>query len=205
MGLHILKLTYRTPGSVRVHSYRLYSYRFPAYVNVSCLSILLMLSGDIALNPGPVNLGSVYSHSIRNKGPLISDTIVSNNLDILALAETNIQLSDTDSLLKSVTPPGFRLTHRPRTTGRGGGVGFLTKSYPQRLLIPIRLSKMLSHLLPPCQNLLWLPVSCLHQVHVPLLLLDDFISYSFLCYLWLFQHSRGYRLYRPTEISKHAG
>ena len=66
-------------------------------------------------------------HSIRNKGPLIGDTIVSNNLDILALAETHIQICDTDSLLKSVAPPGFQLTHRPRTTGRGGGVGFLYK------------------------------------------------------------------------------
>ena len=86
-----------------------------------------MLSGDIGLNPGPVNLGFADSRSIRNKGPLISDTIVSNNLDILALAETHIQLFDTDSLLKSVTPPRFRLTHRPRTIGHGGSVGFLTK------------------------------------------------------------------------------
>ena len=60
---------------------------------------MLMLSGDIALNPGPVNLGFVNSCSIRNEGPLIGDTIVSNNVDILALAETHIQLSDTDSLL----------------------------------------------------------------------------------------------------------
>ena len=65
--------------------------------------------------------------SIRNKSPLIDDTIVSNNPDILVLAETQIHISDTDSLLKSVTPPGFQLIHRPRTTGHGGGVGFLTR------------------------------------------------------------------------------
>ena len=64
--------------------------------------------------------------SIRNKGPLIDDTIVSNNLDILALAETHIHISDTNSLLQSVTPPGFQLIHGPRRTG-GGGVGFLTR------------------------------------------------------------------------------
>ena len=75
----------------------------------------------------PINFGFVNCHSIRNKGPLICDTIVSNNLDILALTETRIHICDTDSLLKSVTPPGFQLTHRPRTIGRGGGVGFLTK------------------------------------------------------------------------------
>ena len=76
-----------------------------------------MLSGNIAPNPGSVNVGFVNSHSIRNKGPLIGETIDSNNLDILALAETHIQLSD--SLLKSITTPGM--------TGGGGGVGFLTK------------------------------------------------------------------------------
>ena len=86
-----------------------------------------MLSSDIALNPGPVNLGFVNSHPIRSKGPLISDTIVSNNLDILALAETHSQISDSDSLLKSVTPPGFRLTHRPKMTGQSCAVGFLTR------------------------------------------------------------------------------
>ena len=65
--------------------------------------------------------------SIRNKSPLIDDTIVSNNPAILVLAETQIHISDTDSLLKSVTPPGFQLIHRPWTTGHGGGVGFLTR------------------------------------------------------------------------------
>ena len=75
----------------------------------------MLLSGDIALNPGPINFGFVNCHFIRNKGPLIDDTFVSNNLDILTLAETHIHISDTDSLLKSVTPPGFQLIHRPRT------------------------------------------------------------------------------------------
>ena len=112
------------PGLVRDYSCKS---RFPAHANVKCLLILLLLSVDTALNPGPINNGSVNCHSIRNKGPLIGDTIVSNNLDILVFAETHIQHSDTDSLLKSVTPPGFQLTHRPWTTGCGGGVDFLTR------------------------------------------------------------------------------
>ena len=110
-------------------------------------------------------------HSIRNKGPLIGDTIVSNNLDILALAETHVKISNTDSLLKSVTPSGFQLIHSPRATGRGGGVGFLTrKTYLLRLLTHqhIPLSKTLSYQLSLIQNhLLWL-VSIVPQVHVPL-------------------------------------
>ena len=82
---------------------------------------------DIALNPGPVNFGFVNSRSMGNKGPLINDTIVSNNLDILALAETHIQISNTDRLLRSVTPPGFQLIHRPLMTCWGGSVGLLTR------------------------------------------------------------------------------
>ena len=117
----------RVPGPVRDYSCKTSSNKFPAYVNAKCLLILLLLSGDIALNPGPINFGFVNCHSIRNKGPLIGITIVSNNLDILALAETHIQISDTNGLLKSVTPPDFQLTHKPRTTSHSGGVGFLTR------------------------------------------------------------------------------
>ena len=113
------------PAPVRDYFCKIFSNKFPAHANVKCLLILLLLSGDIALNPGPINFGFVNCRPIWNKGPLIDDTTVSNNLDILALAETHIHISDTDSLLKSVTPPGFQLIHRPRTTGRGGGVGFL--------------------------------------------------------------------------------
>ena len=97
--LSISPLAIWAPGSVKDHSIRLYSNRFPAHANFRCLSNLLLLSSDIALNPDPVNL--VSDHFIRNKGPLIGDSIVSNNLDVLALAETHIQISDSDCLLKS--------------------------------------------------------------------------------------------------------
>ena len=115
------------PAPVSDYSCKIFSNKIPAHANVKCLLILLLLSGDIALNPGPINFGFVNCCAIRNKGPLINDTIVSNNLDILALAETHIHISDTDSLLKSVTPPGFQLIHKPRTTGHSGDVGFLTR------------------------------------------------------------------------------
>ena len=161
--------------------------KFPAYARVKCLLILL-LSGDIALNPGPINFGFVNCRSIRNKGPLICDTIVSNNLDILALAETHIHISDTDSLLKSVTPPGFQLTHRPRTIGRGGGVGFLSKkNLPAKTVdAPTHSTfETSSYQLSLTQNhLLWL-VSIAPQVHVPLpFLMISCISVVF-CHLSL--------------------
>ena len=71
----ISSLAIQAPGSITDHSKALYLHRFPAHANVRCLLIMLLLSGDISLTQGPVNLGFC---SKRNKGPLISDTIVSN-------------------------------------------------------------------------------------------------------------------------------
>ena len=60
----------------------------------------------------------------------MGNKIISNNLNILALAETHIYNSDTDSLLKFLSPPGFQLIYRPWMSGGGsggGGVGLLTR------------------------------------------------------------------------------
>ena len=161
-------------GPLRDYSCKIFSSRFPAHASVKHLLILLLLSSDIALNQGPINFALVNCHSIRSKSPWIGDTIVSNNLDILVLAETHFPNSDTDSLLMSFNSARFQLTHRPRKTGHGCGVGFLTsKTYRLRLLIhqQIPLSKTLSYQLLVIQcHLLWL-VSIASQVHVPLLFL----------------------------------
>ena len=95
--------------------------------------LLLLMSGDVAMNPGPVMLGSVNVRSIRNKGPLLSDTIASHAFDFLCLTETHIPTTDSDSFLHSLTPDGFSLIHRPCSTGIGGGVGFfIRESYKCR-------------------------------------------------------------------------
>ena len=62
-----------------------------------------------------------YDH---NKGPCINDTVTVHSVDILAFTETHIHQEDTDSLLHSITPTGFKFCHKPRIHGRGGGVGF---------------------------------------------------------------------------------
>ena len=51
--------------------------------------------------------------------------VSSKKIDILAITETWLKPSDTLSCLSDLTPPGFSLLHKPRTRGRGGGVGFL--------------------------------------------------------------------------------
>ena len=82
------------------------------------------MCGDVAMNPGPVMLGSVNARSIRNKGPLLSNTIASHAFDFLHLTETRIRTTDSDSFLRSLTPDGFSPIHRPRSSGISGGVGF---------------------------------------------------------------------------------
>ena len=85
------------------------------------------------MNPGLVMLGSVNARSVQNKGPLLSDTIASHVFDFLCLTETHIRTTDSDSFLHSLTPDGFSLIHRPRSTGIGGGVGFfIHESYKYR-------------------------------------------------------------------------
>ena len=88
-----------------------FSNKFPAHVNVKCLMILFLLFGDVALNPDPINFGFVNCRSIRNKGLLIADTIVSNNLDILALAEIHIQNADTNSISTEINNFTWFSTH----------------------------------------------------------------------------------------------
>ena len=97
--------------------------------------LLLLMCGDVAMNPGPVMLGSVNARSIRNKGPLLADTIASHAFDFLCLTETHIRATDSDSFLRSLTPDGFTLIHRPHSSGIGGGVGFFIRdSYKCRKL-----------------------------------------------------------------------
>ena len=90
-------------------------------------NLLLLLCGDVAVNPGPTNFGFVNCRSIRNKDPLLHDLIQRSDLDILGLVETHIRPTDTDGLLNSLTPLNFNLIQKPRCTGLGGGVGFLCR------------------------------------------------------------------------------
>ena len=45
--------------------------------------LLVLRCGDVAMNPGPVMLGSVNTRSIWNNGPLLTDIIASDAFDFL--------------------------------------------------------------------------------------------------------------------------
>ena len=87
---------------------------------------LLLLRGDVSLNPGLLTFGVVTARFVRTKGPLLADMVASNDFDFLCLTgcltETHICPFDSDSFLQSITPPYF--PHKPHPSGIGGGLGF---------------------------------------------------------------------------------
>ena len=112
------------PRSFRQASCSRNVHHFPCLTKFRGLSVLLLLCGDISLNPGPISFGVVNCRSVRNKGPSISDIMSTHSLSLLAMTETHIRPTDNDSFLHSITPAGFKLCHRLRSHGFGGGVGF---------------------------------------------------------------------------------
>ena len=91
--------------------------------------LLILMCGDVAVNPGPVMLGSVYARSIRNKGPLLADIIASHAIDFLCLTETHIRTTDLDSFLRSLTLDGFSFIHRPCSSREQGQDCQLQETY----------------------------------------------------------------------------
>lgn len=101
------------------------------------LSLILLLAGDIHLNPGPVtlNFANLNTRSVSsitnaiNKPALLQDFITDQDIDIISLTETWLSIDSLPSTLNSLTPPNFSIISNPRTTGRGGGIAFIFRSH----------------------------------------------------------------------------
>ena len=103
--------------------------------------MLLILSGDINLNPGPSNTSASLNISLLNirsassitpelnKPPVLQEFISDKNIDILALTETWLTPDTLLATLNSLTPPNYSLIHIPRSHGKGGGIALLHRSY----------------------------------------------------------------------------
>ena len=55
-------------------------------------SVLLLLTGDVSLMPGPgvcgLRLGTVNARSMQDKAPALSDLVASKSIDLLDITET---------------------------------------------------------------------------------------------------------------------
>ena len=95
-------------------------------------SIILILSGDISLNPGPsvrnIKACLLNAWSLCNKTSVFSEFVSSNDLDIIGVTETWLRPSDTKGLMDEITPAGFQLHHVPRMNKRGGGVAVFVRN-----------------------------------------------------------------------------
>ncbi len=112
------------------------------------LCCLLLLSGDVEINPGPVNISSlICAHlnvrsatsitSTHDKPTLIRELISDQHLDILTLSETWLTKDSLPSVLNSLTPPGFSLLHIPRPSHKlGGGVAVIYRSFLKATITP---------------------------------------------------------------------
>jgi len=101
--------------------------------------LLLLLAGDVNLNPGPnISQSLHFSHfNIRsassitpdlNKPAALQDFLLTQNIDILALSETWLSSDSPPSILNSLTPPDFSLIHVPRQHRTGGGLALVYRS-----------------------------------------------------------------------------
>ena len=110
-------------------------------------SMILLLSGDIHLNPGPpvqinfahLNICSASSITAQlNKPVALAEFISDHNIEILSFSETWLSSDALPSTLNALTPPNFSIVHQPRLTGKGGGVAFIYRSFlkTSRITLP---------------------------------------------------------------------
>jgi len=123
------------------------------------LVALLLLCGDIHLNPGPgSNTFQVCTLNIRSlfnplKYTFIADLAESRHIYLFALTETWITSSSTCAELSNATPPDFSLISCPRPTPAtkshivGGGTAFLIRNLLLFLLHQLKPSSHLKCLL----------------------------------------------------------
>ena len=99
--------------------------------NCCHLNLLLLLDGDICMNPGPgVHMAFTNVRSIRNKFTTVSNIILTKKIFMCSvLQEIWITPHDTDSFLADINPAGYMLhsTKRIGRWGRGGGVACLVR------------------------------------------------------------------------------
>ena len=98
VGLHVCKYDEPTAKSILFIYVKSHRVTFCEKVSFRQLALVL-LSGDVALNPGPMKFGFANCRSIRNKGPTLCEEVKTGNFDVFGLTETHIKALDTPSFL----------------------------------------------------------------------------------------------------------
>ena len=98
------------------------------------LTIVHLLAGDVTINCGPaINHNTRFATtnvpSVRGKTATVSDLLFFLKIDILANTETWLRPRDTAACIADISPSGHTFHGRPRSVGRGDGVGFLLSDH----------------------------------------------------------------------------
>ena len=88
-------------------------YKAKAKLSISdCFFDHLLLLAAVESNPGPTDIvvASLNCRSAVTKGAVLHDCITSNNIDVLALNETQLLQDDPNVTLYGASPPGYVVT-----------------------------------------------------------------------------------------------
>ena len=105
----------------------------------SFFSLLLLLAGDVSLNPGPSSSSFLKASHLNirsastitdtlNKPELVQRYIIDDQVDVLVLTETWFSPDTPPSQLNLLTPSGYSIQHIARPSGRGGGIAVIFRS-----------------------------------------------------------------------------
>ena len=81
VGLHLCKYNEPTAKSILLIYVKSHRVTFCEKASFKQLALVL-LSGDVALNPGPMKFGFANCRSIRNKGPTLCEEVKNGNFDV---------------------------------------------------------------------------------------------------------------------------
>src|SRR3989441_136361 len=106
------------------------------------LVFLLLLAGDVEINPGPtpstfttLNLSHFNIRSASSITPnldkpaLLREFLIDHSIDVLTLSETWLSVDTPPPTLQSLTPQGYSIFNSPRTSGHGGGLATIYRSF----------------------------------------------------------------------------
>ena len=103
-------------------------------INNFCTATLILLDGDVSLNPGPsgsdfIRMATLNVRSLTSKCASFSDLVSSKKLDVVAITEMWLSPKETSAGLADLTPRGFKLIHQPRQGKTGGGVAIMVADH----------------------------------------------------------------------------
>ena len=72
----------------------------------------------------------INSRSLCNKSLDLNDLIIRKDLDLLFITETWLKGNGKDNtVLAELIPPAYDIVHKPRVTGRGGGIAVVYRNH----------------------------------------------------------------------------